>query len=251
MPVEQLFGVGLILLLGSLLQSAIGFGYTLFALPLLVWLGLPLSEGVAVIAVSNLIQGTVGVVRLKHHVPWRTVGYATAIRYLALPLGIATLVVVDGLDQANAKAILGAVLLLVLLVQWLWKVEPREKLHPGWGWLAFLSSGFLQGLASIGGPPIVLWVMAHKWSNPTSRVFLFALLPLSTPFQLTLLFLNYGPPILTTFLTGVAFIPVIALGSLVGVRLGNRIPKPMLRAASYGILLIIAVTSIVAPLLNG
>lgn len=250
MGIEQIILIGFILFTGSLIQSAIGFAYTLFALPLVVWTGMGFSNSVAIVAVSNFVQVVVGAYQLREAINWKLTWKASFIRYLALPLGILTLMTVDTWSQSEIKAVLGGLILFILTVQTIWKVEPKDHLHPAWGWLSFASSGFLQGLASLGGPPIILWVMAQQWSNQSSRVFLFTLLLVSTPFQVAMLYFNYGDELTQALLLGVLFSPLVALGSALGVKVGNLIPKPRLRKISFMVLVVVAVVSILSPLFD-
>jgi len=113
--------------------------------------------------------------------------------------------------------------------------------------VAFSLSGVLQGVAAVGGPPLVLWVMAHRWSNRQTRAFLFSTFLLTMPYQLLYLYVHFGPGLLPTMVTGLLFSPLVALGSLTGIRLGNTLPKPLLRKLAYAALLLMAALSILAP----
>ena len=104
--------------------------------------------------------------------------------------------------------------------------------------------------AAMGGPPVVLWVMAHRWSNRQTRAFMLALFMLAAPLQLTLLYLFSGGAILEALLSGLAFVTLVALGSTLGVQLGDYIVKDRLRQIAYGILLVTAVVSVMAPVLG-
>jgi uncharacterized membrane protein YfcA len=249
MSLVNLIGIGAVLILGSVLQGAVGFGLGLFAIPILVWAGVRLSEAVAIVSVAIFIQVLAGTYELRSEVRWRQVLPATLIRYLTIPLGVMLLLAIDALDRAQAKQILGVLLLLVLLVQLFWKVEPREHLHQGWMALAFSFSGVMHGMAAMGGPPAVLWVMAHRWTNRQTRAFLQALFLLAAPFQIALLYLFSKGEISGALLTGLAFAPLVVLGSTLGVRLGNAIPKQRLRQIAYGFLLVTALASVMAPVL--
>lgn len=244
---EQGLAAAVILFLGSLLQGAIGFAFVLFALPLLLWAGLPLSHSVALVLVSVLAQVAVGVYQLRDSIRWRSTFFATALRYATLPVGLLILVQLDSLELDSAKQVIGILVLLLLALTIFGKAEPKEKLHPGWGWLAFSSSGILQGMAAVGGPPLVLWVMAHSWSNAETRAFLFSCFLLTVPMQIGLLLFNFRESILYALGTGLLFSPLIAFGSALGVQLGHRISKPVLKNISYFVLFISAIISILAP----
>jgi uncharacterized membrane protein YfcA len=164
--------IGAILFFSSLLQGAVGFAFGLIAIPKLVWTGLALSEAVAITSISIFTQVMVGTFQLRRHIRWQEVIPATVIRYATVPVGIALLLVIDTLGRSQIKQLLGFMLLLVLVAQIFLKVKPQERLHPKWMVLAFSSSGIMQGMAAMGGPPTVLWVMAHQWTNQQSPAFL-------------------------------------------------------------------------------
>ena len=248
MSPQLLAGIAVVLFLGSLLQGAVGFAFGLFAIPFLVWTGVSLSEAVALMSISVFVQVLVSTVQLRREVRWREVWVGTGFRYLTLPLGLTMLLLIDTLDKAQIKQILGLLVLGVLLVQIYWKVEPRDDLSPRWTVLAFSSSGFMQGLAAMGGPPVVLWVMAHRWSSRQSRAFLLALFLLGAPPQMALLLAFSQQNIGGALLTGLMFAPLVALGAVIGVRLGNLIEKPLLRKVAFGILFVAALASILSPL---
>jgi uncharacterized membrane protein YfcA len=246
----QLVLIGLTLFWASVLQGAVGFAFSLFATPLLVWAGLSLSEVVAIVSLSIFVQVFAATLQLHRQVRWRIAFSAAAIRILAIPVGIALLLVIDSLGRVQARQILGFVLLAILLTQLLWKVSPQERLHSGWAVLAFTSSGVMQGVAAMGGPPVVLWVLAHRWTSLQTRAFPLALMLLTSPFQLTLLFISTPQDLTSTFLTGLAFAPVVVLGTATGVWLGNLIEKELLRKLALSALFITAVVSIAAPLFS-
>ena len=232
---------------GGALQGAVGFAYTLLALPLLLWLGLPLRQAVTLIVVSILFQAAHGAWRLRAHIAWREVAWASAVRYAGLPLGLAVLHALDAAGALWIKPIVGALLLAVLGALSLLRVPPRERVHPGWGWASFAVSGFLQGVAAVGGPALVLWVMAHTWTNRRSRAFLFACFLFGLPVQLGLLLWTYGAPAFEWALAGLAYAPLVVLGSAAGVRLGDRLSTPLLRGAAYAVLFLVGMASILAP----
>lgn len=250
MTLFQLVLVGGVLFLASVLQGSVGFAFSLFATPLLSWTGLSLSNIVALVSVSIFVQVFIATLQLRRQVQWRLAIPAAAVRILAIPAGIALLLAIDTLGRVQARQILGSMLLIILLTQFFWKVTPREKLHVGWGVLAFISSGVMQGVAAMGGPPVVLWVLAHRWTGPQIRAFPLALMLLTSPFQLTLLFVSAPQDLTSTFLMGFAFAPVVALGAAGGVWLGNLIEKELLKKLVIAILFITAIVSIAAPLFN-
>ena len=86
---DDAFAIGLTLFSGSILQGAVGFGFGLFAIPILVWAGVRLSEAIAIMSISIFTQVLVATYQLRADVRWRDVVPASLIRYITIPIGIA------------------------------------------------------------------------------------------------------------------------------------------------------------------
>jgi uncharacterized membrane protein YfcA len=114
----------------------------------------------------------------------------------------------------------------------------------GWTLLAFTCSGLLAGMFAMGGPPLVLWVMAHKWTAQESRAALLASFMLALVPHMPLMYLRFGNEVLGAFALGLAYSPLIVLSAWLGVRLGNLFSKKQLRIVAAGLLVVIALRSI-------
>jgi hypothetical protein len=230
----------LILFAGGLLQGTVGFGLGLFCVPLLLTAGFPVSTVLAMASIGTAVQAVSGVHHLRHAVPWRTVGFSLLIRAAAMAAGVGLVRVLAGYPVASLKFWVGAVMLALVAAQAWWRPMPRPKLHAAWDWAAFLGSGFTAGLCSMGGPPLVLWVMAHDWPADRTRGFLFASFMSLVPLQLVLLYSQFGQDVLRGALLGLALAPAVLAGSLAGLRVGGRFSKTILRRVAYTVLLAIA-----------
>lgn len=240
---------GTVICLAGMAQSALGFGYALLATPLLVWIGLPLPSVIALVAVCSMFQSTLGAWKLRAAVPWRLALTSTAARFSGVVAGMFLLKRLVGLSADQVRMAVGLVLCLVVAVQFLWRPRPRERMHWGWAALAFLASGLLAGVSGMGGPPLVLWSMAHDWPARKSRGFLFAVFATSIPLQIALLSLTFGASILRDAALGVACLPLVYAGAAVGLPFGNRMSRDRLRTAAYAILFAIGLSAVVPPLL--
>jgi uncharacterized membrane protein YfcA len=236
-----------VLALGCMLQSAAGFGFGLFTIPLLILLGCRSYEAIVVVAVAATMQALVGVIVLRRHVRWKRILVMIALSCAAQPFGVAVLGVLAEQDRSTVRRVFGAIVLLAVLLQLVLRVRPRDSVHPLVTVGAMLASGFMSGLSGMGGPPAVLWVMAHRWSNPESRATLWAFFGGTTPVQLTLLWLEFGPPVLDAAGLGLALVPASLVGLLPGLWIGHRIPKPRLRAVGMVILTAIALSALLRP----
>jgi uncharacterized protein len=233
----------MIALAGGLLQGTVAFGFGLLSVPLLMMVGLPLPAVLAISAVCTVVQSASGVHHLRHVVPWREVGMSVAVRAVTLVLGVLVLREMVNFPMMRLKFWIGLIMLAMVLLQGLWQPRPRPRLHVGWNLAAFSASGFIGGLCSMGGPPMVLWVMAHDWTSERTRAFLFGTFMSVAPFQLAVLYLTFGDDVVKGMALGAALSPVVLLGSLLGLRIGARFSKPLLRRLAFLLLIAIALNA--------
>jgi uncharacterized protein len=239
--------VGAILGLAAMSQSAVGFGYALFAVPLLVWCGIPLNEAVMLVVSCSTFQAAVGVRNLRHSTPWRLSLICTAMRVVGLLAGVYGMKRLVELDPARIRVTVGALLCLLVVAQYFWKPRQAESIRWGWATLAFTTSGLLSGLVGMGGPPLVLWAMArHGWTSQKTRAFLFSVYLVANTIQIVLLHWTFGIGMLRSVALGALFSPLVYGCSRVGLSLGNRMSRERLRTVAYLLLLAIGVSA-VAP----
>ena len=239
-----------IISLASAIQSAVGFAFALFATPLLLWTGVPLPNAITIVAVCSCAQSILGATHLRKSVPWRPFLTATPIRLIALAAGLLILKRITALDVGDIRMVVGFVLCVLVGIQSFGWFRPAGEIHWIWSGLAFTSSGLLAGMCGMGGPPLVLWTMAKQWPVKTSRGFLFANFAALVPVQLGLLYLSFGTVILHSLGTAGLLTPAVFLGALIGLPIGNRLPKPLLRTIVNLILFVIGISSIVGPLVD-
>lgn len=133
--------IGCILFFSSIVQGIVGFAFNLFAIPLLIWSGLSLSESISLSAIPILAQSLTGTIRLKAHVKWKEAITASCIRALAIPIGIYILIAIDSFDKNSIKQIVGIAILLVVFSQIFLKIKPKEKVSFVWTFTSFFLSG--------------------------------------------------------------------------------------------------------------
>ena len=233
-----------ILLASSVLQGAVGFASGLFGIPLLVLTGISLPEAVAVSLVASALQNCTAAWQMRHEIDYQRALRPMLIRFATLPLGALALWLLGGENKNAAGQLVGGVILAIVLVQWLARVQPQPRLHPAWEWLTFSLAGFLLGLCGMGGPPMVLWVMAHDWPMSRGRAFLYYLFVTGLPLQALVMWLFFGNAILWAMLLGLAATPVILIGIFLGLEIAKRIPDRVLRVVATVVLVLIAVSSI-------
>jgi uncharacterized protein len=237
----------LILAVSALLQSTAGFGAALLGLPLLLWAGNNLVEAQLLVLSAMLPQNVFSCWRLRHSIDYREVALPALIRILALPLGVAGLVVLMGMPKQTVGQIVGLVILLAIISQSFAGFEWKNARRLPWLIITFGGSGFLQGLTGTGGPPMVLWVYGQRYTVDRARAFLFASYVVCFPPQLSLLFWNFGGVILFPILSALLALPAILIASELGLRLGSRLGDRWMRPLTYVALILLALAAIVEP----
>ncbi len=250
MSVSILILIGIILFLCSVIQGIVGFAFNIFAIPLLIWSGFELPEAISITSIPIFFQSLTSTYKLRTHVIWKEVWVGAIFRYMGIPIGIFLLTLISTFDKSSIKQIVGIAILLIVITQTLLKVKPREKVGFIWTFIAFFTSGLTLGLISMGGPPAILWVMAHKWSALTTRAFLSALFFLASPLQLILLYYNFGDKLLNFFMTGLAFSPLVIVATIWGVKLGEFLDREKLKKIVLSLLVITSLVSIFSPYLR-
>ncbi len=251
MPYDLAHSTVLVLIVGlsAAAQSAVGFGIALFAMPPLLYVGLDLPSAIVVVAVASYMQSLLGVWRLRQATPWRTAVTASAVSTLAVIAGFIILKRLTRLDLGLVKLTVGGILCLLALSQMSTRPQAHARVHWAWAAGAFLASGLLSGICGMGGPPLVLWSLAHDWTTAKTKGFLFAVSIVTIPIQLILLRVMLARGIAGPLLLGLALTPATVLGAYVGLALSQHMSKRVLRLSGYVMLLAIGVAAMAPPLL--
>ncbi|WP_285499035.1 TSUP family transporter [Actinokineospora sp. NBRC 105648] len=150
---------GLIVLVGSVVQGAIGYGLNIIAGPLLALLD-PALVPVPVLVVA-CAQAAMSTLRERGSVDWGGVGWAMLGRLPGNVLGLAVLATVA---VSASNVVIGvSVLVCVALSLVTWHPSPTRPALV----VAGIASGTFGTVSSIGGPPIAL-LYQHQ-SGPTVR----------------------------------------------------------------------------------
>ena len=244
---------GIILMFGSVVQGAIGFGLGMIALPLLLDAGFSLSQAVALTTIAIGIQVLAGAWQLREHIPWQDVKLAAIVRFAALPLGVMGLLLAEGLGSADIKPLVGGFVLLGVIIRVLAGRGALRELPKALSIITFAISGILQGLVAMGGPPLVLWMTTRDFRAHQARAFTMTLFLLNAPLQILLLLVFSRTMSAEVILMSLLLSPLIVSGATIGVRIGNRFGKQLLNQLALAALVIIALNAIMQsnPILQG
>jgi len=244
--------IGLIMTFGSTVQGAVGFASGLIGVPLLVLSGFSLPEAATINLVATCLQNVIGAWKLREHLKPRELVLPVVTRWMALPIGVFLAASVDAhLAPAQVRQLLGAILLVIVLMIWGFHLAPRDRLPTFWQVLAFLSSGLMMGFATIGGPPMVLYVNSLTWSVDKSRGFLFFCAATGVPIAAWMFWTQHGEKILPAAMSTLVVLPLILTGLSVGLRAGHLLPKQRFRQITFALISLIAIGAIVSPMITG
>jgi uncharacterized membrane protein YfcA len=232
----------------ALVQAGVGFGFAVISLPLLLLAGLTMQQAVLVSMVGGSAMIVQVLLRLRGSIPWRRIAVPTLVAMATIPVGAWLLEATQNVDRSAIRAAVGAGVLVFVAVQWLARVEPRERVAWYWSPLAGAGSGLLSGLAGIGGPPLVLWVHAHAWPQERTRVTVTAIAAAFVPLRLFAYLSAGGRPALRLMGQGVFTIPAVLAGTALGLYLGSRLSRKRLRQLAYGLLVLTGVWAIASCL---
>ena len=240
----QLVAVAVTIAAATTLQAAVGFGFNLLAIPVLLRCGLELHEAIVVSIVAQVWQQGAGVWHTRQAVVWRPLWPAIGAVAVCIVVGVVLQGALASWDRTEIGRLIGVLIVVGLLAQWYWRPAPQARLHVGWGVLAGACGGLMGGLAGIPGPPLVIWIMAHDWSNQRTRGSIWAMFLFLTPLLFVVLWISRGHEVLIVLLPAVVLIPVVQLSAMVGLRIGNAVSKRRLRQIAMALLLIIAAAAI-------
>jgi uncharacterized membrane protein YfcA len=247
---QQYILVSVVLFFSSIVLGAVGFAAGLFGIPLLVLSGVSFPDAVAMSLVAAAPQNLIPAWQLRREIDFRRALRPMLIRYAFMPLGVFTLWLIGHANKDTASQIVGCLVLGIVALQWFWKVQPQPRIHDAWEWLAFSLGGFLLGLCGMGGPVMVLWVLAHDWPMNKARAFLFFLFLTGLPVQGLLMWSFFGREVLDAMLLAAAALPAVLAGLSVGLAVARAAPDRTLRTATVSVLILIAASAIIAPYLR-
>lgn len=142
-------------LAAAVLRGFTGFGFGLAAVPLLS-LGLPPAQVVPLVVSLQVIIGAAGLRDAVAICDWRAVGMLFPGLVAGIPLG---LLILTALRPDPVRLTIGGIILASVALIWR---GVRLRPEPGWttGAGVGLVSGIISGLASMGGPPVVVYLLA-------------------------------------------------------------------------------------------
>ena len=230
-----LIAVGMIAAVAGVVRGITGFGGAMvMAPPLALLLGPKLA--VPVILVLESVVAAPMLVQTRHLVHWRMIGSILLAACVTVPLGVLALVAIDPTMIRRAIAITVIVFAIVLLRGWRYSGRPRLATSVGLG----VVSGAMLGATSLGGPPVILYLLSGPDPIETTRANLTLYLAGSSVIGLAMLW-HQGVFDARAAWTSVLFAPAYYLGLALGLRWFPRFSDTRFR--QFTLLLLIVVST--------
>lgn len=141
--------------LAGVIRGITGFGGAMVMSPPLALLLGPLLTVPVVLLLESLAAAPM-LVQTRQLVRWRVIGPIIAAACVTVPLGTYILVSVD--PQVMRRVIAAVVIVFSLLLLRGWRYSGEQRLATGVGLGAV--SGAMVGATSMGGPPVILYLVA-------------------------------------------------------------------------------------------
>jgi uncharacterized protein len=160
-------------LVASLLRGFTGFGFGLAAVPLLS-LALPPAQVVPLVVALQVIVGVGGLRGAAHACDWRAIKLLVPGLVVGVPIGLLILTELAPNIVRLVIAVIIAASVGLLYRGARLPPNPSRLLTGGVG----LLSGIISGLASMGGPPVIVYLMAlgHTASRVRSTAIVYFML---------------------------------------------------------------------------
>jgi len=261
------------------LQGVIGFGAGAFGIPILfLFVGFPLDTTIAAITIASMTQSGLGAWKLQRSIKWRSTLRPGLVRILFILPGVlllqwlmagddssVTKVVAESMadDSSVTKVVaesmaderkqmiqqmLGVILILIVVCKRYIRIDEQKELATKWEFIAFSISGVMLGFVGMGGPAVAIWVMFQPWTAKQSRGFLFAMLFYGMIPLALILAWRFGASSIDGLILGALGLPIVFIGTAVGIRIGNRLDRKKLKSYALLALFLIGLSALLRPL---
>jgi uncharacterized membrane protein YfcA len=216
-----------------------GFGSAMILAPALS-LFFPPQQVVATVILLEMIAGASLVPAAISKTRWQEVWPLVLSAMIMVPAGAHFLSL---LEPVLMRRVIGGLILGFVLLLWSGKSHYSHA-HVSLTAAVGAISGFLTGLAGIGGPPIVLYSMSSNNTAAANRANFIVFFAFTQIMALISFWLS-GILSITVWQLFLGFVPVFILGLLLGQFCFNRVNEAFFRQVVMALLLVFALLAIV------
>lgn len=211
----------------GLMRGFAGFGSAILMAPVFAVLLGPVHM-VPMVAAVELPMSLMLFLGARRDVEWRFVAPLAAVAMIAMPLGVWLLISLDAAMITKAVSIIVLLFVAVLATGWRYQ-GPRPKALT-WGIGAI--SGAMMATTSVGGPPVLLYMLAANMPAVTIRANIVTYY-LLTGFVLVAMVVSVAPSGLAAVIDAAVLLPVILVTSWLGSRLAGKAAEHTYRWIAY------------------
>lgn len=225
-------------LAAGLMRGFAGFGSGMMLSPVFAILYGP-AEAVLMIAVMEVVVSVQLVPKALPDVQWPFLGPLILAAVVGMPLGAWLLATTE--PELITRIIAGIVLVFVIVLAVGWRYQGPKRLLPTLGVGGV--SGALLTATSVGGPPVLLYILSGQDSARTNRaniILYFAIAEIITPVFLYL----QGLFAMEVVIRALAICPAYMVGAWVGSRLFRESSEQIYRRVALIFLSMIALYGI-------
>lgn len=229
-PGGILIWAGITTFVAGTMRGFAGFGSAMLMAPVFAVLMSP-AHMVPVVVTLELPMGLMLFATTRRDVEWGLVTPMAAVAVVAMPLGIWALVSVDTRILTVAISIIVLLFVAVLMTGWRYRGPRPMAMTMGIGAV----SGAMMATSSVGGPPVLLYMLAAERPARQIRADIVAYFLLTTIVLLAMV-MAASPTGFAALLDAAVLLPVILFGTFVGSKLAGRADDRIYRAVAYAFL---------------
>lgn len=220
---------------GGVARGFTGFGGALVMAPVFMTLTDPVTA-TAVILILNSLAGLANLRVAGAETEWSIVRPLCIAGCVASPIGLWLLTTID-IDMVR-RIVAAAVLVASIGLAMRWRF-PFSIRNPVGNAVLGATSGSLFGLGGVGGPPVIIGMLAEDLPATTTRGTLLTYFAIVQTFTLSLMVVQGGVTIAAT-IQGLLLTPVYYFGTALGMRLLTPERASIFRAVSIATLVAVA-----------
>jgi uncharacterized membrane protein YfcA len=222
-----LLWAGITAFVAGLMRGFAGFGSAILMAPIFAVLLGPVHM-VPMVAAIELPMSVMLFLGSQKDVEWKFVAPLSAIAMAAMPVGLWLLVSLDAAAITRAVSVIVLLFVAVLITGWRYQGPRPLALTLGIGGI----SGAMMATTSVGGPPVLLYMLAAAMPAATIRANIVAYY-LLTGFILVTMVMLASPTALAAVIDAMVLLPVILASSWIGSRLAGKAADQTYRWIAY------------------
>ena len=237
--VETLFAV-VVAIVAGISRGFTGFGSSLIMAPVFALMYGPVVTVATVLSLEVAVSAD-SFTRVAKIIPWRTMVPIWVMAWITVPLGAWVLLISDAEVLRRAISLIVAFLAVLLMIGW--RYHGPHRLFPNL--CVGAMSGALNASTSLGGPPVVFYLLSGPSTTAAARAGMIAnVFVVSIP-TVSILVLSGALDTIALWRTAVLF-PFFLVATQIGNRIFHASGEKTYRRASAWLLLIVAAGTFIA-----